>query len=269
MNTSLPAPRFTSRPLAGQLVDSHCHLDAPDFERDRTQRVQAAMAAGVGQILVPAVFADQFPDTLAMREAYGCWIALGLHPLYLARHLDEHIALLDHYLGEHRPEAVGEIGLDFFVPGLDPQRQEALFVAQLKLARRHDLPVILHLRRAQDRILKYLRQYPVSGGIAHAFNGSEQQAEHFIKLGFKLGFGGAMTYRGSQRIRRLAASLPDSAIVLETDAPDIPPEWAQGQVNAPAELAAFARILAELRGTSVEDIIIITRKNTLDALKQY
>jgi len=161
---------------------------------------------------------------------------------------------------------VGEIGLDFYLPELDPAQQEALFVAQLRLARVRQLPVVLHLRRAQDRVLKYLRQVGVPGGIAHAFNGSRQQAEAFIALGFKLGFGGAMTYSGSQRIRQLAASLPLSALVLETDAPDIRPAWAPDTPNAPANLHRFAQVLAELRGEPLDEVIAATTANARAAL---
>ncbi|GGY15346.1 TatD family hydrolase [Paludibacterium paludis] len=261
-----PAARFPESPVPGGLIDSHCHLDAPEFSGNREAVVRAAQDAGIGQILVPAVHAGQFADTLAMRERFGCWIALGLHPIYLARHLDEHLDILETALVEHRPQALGEIGLDFFVPGLAPARQEWLFVEQLKLARRHDLPVIVHIRRSQDRVLKYLRQHPVRGGIAHAFNGSVQQAGEFLKLGLKLGFGGAMTYSGSTRIRALAATLPDEALVLETDAPDIPPEWAQNRPNQPSALARIAAVLAELRSTSPEAVAMLTARNTLDAL---
>ncbi|WP_024304349.1 TatD family hydrolase [Pseudogulbenkiania sp. MAI-1] len=248
------------------LIDSHCHLDAAEFDGIRDEVVAEAVRLGIGQILVPAVNQATFAQTLAMRERYGCWLAFGLHPIYLAQHLDEHLADLERRLAEDRPVAVGEIGLDFYLPGLDAARQEALFVEQLKLARKYELPVLLHVRRSQDRLLKYLRQFPVVGGIAHAFNGSEQQAAAFMALGFKLGFGGAMTFRGSQRIRRLAATLPLSALVLETDAPDMRPEWAQAVPNRPANLARFAEILAELRGTSPETVRAATHHNTLQVL---
>lgn len=248
------------------LIDSHCHLDAAEFDSDRDDIVTEAVKLGIGQILVPAVNQATFAQTLTMRERYGCWLAFGLHPIYLAQHLDEHLANLERRLAEDQPVAVGEIGLDFYLSGLDPVRQEVLFVEQLKLARKYGLPVILHVRRSQDRLLKYLRQVPVAGGIAHAFNGSEQQAAAFLALGFKLGFGGAMTFRGSQRIRRLAAALPLSSLVLETDAPDMRPEWAQAVPNRPANLARFAEILAELRGTTPEAIRAATHRNTLQAL---
>lgn len=244
------------------LIDSHCHLDAPEFAADRAEVVARARAAGVSQWVVPAVSAETFATTLAMREYAGAALAFGLHPVYVNVHQDAHLAELAQWLAREQPVAVGEIGLDFYVPGLDAARQVALFEAQLKLARDFDLPVIVHIRRSQDQVLKYLRKWKVKGGIAHAFNGSEQQAAEFIKLGFKLGFGGAMTYSGSQRIRRLAAGLPMEAIVLETDAPDIPPAWLDRQRNEPAQMRRFAEVLAELRGSTVEAIAAATVANT-------
>lgn len=249
-----------------ELIDTHCHLDAPELDGVRAACVAEAQAAGVKHIVVPAVYADGFADTLAMREQYGCQVAFGLHPIYTAQHQDEHLAVLERWLQEQQPVAVGEIGLDFYLPELDVKRQEALFLEQLRLARRFDLPVILHVRRSQDRVLKYLRLARVERGIAHAFNGSEQQAEAFIRQGFKLGFGGAMTYAGSQRIRRLAATLPLSALVLETDAPDIRPSWAQHLPNRPANVAAFALELAALRQQPLAEIAWHTSNNALAAL---
>uniref|UniRef100_A0A4W5LAC3 TatD DNase domain containing 3 n=1 Tax=Hucho hucho TaxID=62062 RepID=A0A4W5LAC3_9TELE len=196
-----------------------------------------------------------------MRVQFGVDVAFGLHPLFLAQHVPEHLALLAHYLATQRPVAVGECGLDFFVPGLDQAQQEELLLAQLKLARHFDLPVILHIRRSQDRVLKCLRQVRVRGGIAHAFNGSEQQAQAFIDLGFCLGFGGAMTYPGSQRIRRLAANLPLSAIVLETDAPDMVPVWAPDVANVPLNLLRFAEELAVLRQLPLAEVAQATTLN--------
>ena len=253
--------------MSPTLFDTHCHLDAAEFAACRDSVVNAALTAGVGDMLVPAVSAASWPATLAMRSRYGCRVALGLHPVYLAQHRPEHLEQLADALDRERPDAVGEIGLDFYLPELDPAAQEALLLAQLKLARARQLPVVLHLRRAQDRVLKYLRQVQPPGGIAHAFNGSRQQADALIALGFKLGFGGAMSYSGSQRIRHLAATLPLSALVLETDAPDIRPAWCPPeQPNQPDNLPRFARILAELRGERVEDILTATTANARQAL---
>jgi len=238
------------------LIDTHCHLDAAEFASDRDQVLAAARAAGVQRLVIPAVAVDGFPAVKNCVDRYaGCVAAYGIHPLYVMTAAADDIAVLRGWLQNEPAVAVGEIGLDFYVPGIDVARQEWFFVEQMKLAREFDLPVILHVRRAVDQILKQLRRFRVRGGVAHAFNGSRQQADEFIKLGFKLGFGGAMTYAGSTRIRALAAELPLDAIVLETDAPDIPPGWLGGGRNSPAELPRIAAELAGLRGLPVAELI--------------
>ena len=211
------------------LIDTHCHLDAAEFDADRDAVHAAALAAGVERIVVPGVAVDGFSHLKTIVARYpGCVAAYGIHPLYVTGARDNDLGVLRDWLLREKPVAVGEIGLDFYVPDSDPARQEFFFVEQLKLAREFDLPVLLHVRRAVDPVLKQLRRIRVRGGIAHAFSGSRQQADEFIKLGFKLGFGGAMTFSGSTRIRALAGELPAEAIVLETDAPDIPPAWLAG-----------------------------------------
>jgi TatD DNase family protein len=262
-------------------IDSHCHLDAPEFDADRVAVVARAKAAGVGQIVIPAVGAFDFEAARELARAQGFAYALGIHPLYVMQAQEQDLALLAALLEQHCGDphlvAIGEIGLDFFVPGLDAVRQEFFYTEQLKLARRFDLPVILHVRKSADQLLRGLRRIQVAGGIAHAFNGSRQQAEAFIGLGFKLGFGGTLTFERSLQIRRLAAELPESALVLETDAPDIPPYWlyrtaeerAAGAANArnePAELPRIAESLALLRGWTLEQTAAITGANTHAAL---
>ncbi|AYH44248.1 TatD family hydrolase [Azoarcus sp. DN11] len=244
------------------LVDTHIHLDAAEFGGDRAAVLAAARAAGVGGFVVPAVDAAGF-DRVAALSAANLDIAhaFGIHPLYVDHAELDDLGILEERLANGRAIAVGEIGLDFFVHDLDRARQELFFVAQLKLARRFGLPVILHVRRAVDDILKHLRRIEVPGGIAHAFNGSRQQADVFAALGFKLGFGGAMTFDGSRRIRSLAATLPLESIVLETDAPDIPPAWAQGGRNEPANIARFAQVLADLRAVPYPEIVAATSRN--------
>lgn len=237
------------------LIDTHCHLDAAEFDPDRDTVHAAALAAGVERIVVPAVAVDSFNRVKTSVARYpGCFAAYGIHPLFVMQAKEADLAVLRDWLLSEKPVAVGEIGLDFYVTDLDPARQEFFFVEQLKLAREFNLPVLLHVRRSVDSILKQLRRFKLPGGIAHAFNGSRQQADEFIKLGFKLGFGGAMTFSGSTRIRQLAATLPLESIVLETDAPDIPPAWLAGGRNAPAELRRIAEVLAELRGLSLAAI---------------
>ena len=206
---------------------------------------------------------------------------MGIHPLYTPKAIEADLHTLSNALQQHASDprlvAVGEIGLDGFVPGLDMARQQLFYKAQLKLAQQHDLPVILHVRRSADLLLKGLRQTPVKGGIAHAFNGSLQQAQQFIAMGFKLGFGGALTFERANQLRLLATQLPLSALVLETDAPDIPPHWlyvtaeerAQGAPqgrNTPSEIPRIAQVLANLRGISLEDVEQATSANVKAAL---
>jgi len=261
-------------------TDTHCHLDAAEFDADRDAVVARARAAGVAQIVVPAVARANFDTVRTLAHAHGFAYALGIHPLCVGQANDDDLRQLSDALAEHRGDprlvAVGEIGLDHFVPGLDRARQAQFYVEQLKLARRFDLPVILHVRRSADTLLKHLRVEKVRGGIAHAFNGSEQQALAFVALGFKLGFGGAMTFERALQIRRLAQTLPAEAIVLETDAPDIPPHWlyrtaaeraaGQGSRNEPAELPRIAQTLAELRGLSLPALAELTSANARAAL---
>lgn len=249
-------------------IDTHCHLDATEFGDGQAELVQAAHAAGVGRIIVPAVARNNFDAVRDLCKRFpSCLPAYGIHPMYTdAAHPDDLKALRD-YLALPGTVAIGEIGLDFFIDHYDRERQEYFFVEQLKLAKEFNLPVLLHIRRAQDAILKLLRQHKVQGGIAHAFNGSRQQAEEFIKLGFKLGFGGAMTYTRATKLRDLAATLPQESIVLETDAPDIPLDFLErGQPNKPEYLPHIAQTLAALRDMTAETVAHITTQNVLSAL---
>ena len=199
--------------------------------------------------------------TALCRDYPGCAPAYGIHPLYVGAAGEDDLAVLRATLQGGAALAVGEIGLDYFLPGYDPARQEYFFVEQLKIARDLGLPVLLHVRRAVDAVLKQLRRIEVCGGIAHAFNGSAVQAQQFLSLGFKLGFGGAMTYTRATRLRQLAATLPLDALVLETDAPDMAPAWLAGGRNAPAELPRIAADIAALRGMDSAELARITRAN--------
>ncbi|HNQ05382.1 MAG TPA: TatD family hydrolase [Thiobacillaceae bacterium] len=245
---------------AYHFIDTHCHLDAAEFDPDRDAVYGRAMAAGVTMQVVPAVTRAGFSHVAACCRRYpGCLPAWGLHPLYIQVHEARHLEALRQQIEMWRPVAIGEIGLDLFVPGLDLSTQEHYFVQQLRLARDFDLPVLLHCRRANDAILKQLRRVRVKGGIAHAFNGSPQQARVFLELGFRLGFGGAFTWSRATRLRALARELPLEAMVLETDSPDIPPEWLGRGRNEPGELARIAASLADLRGIGVEEVARVTR----------
>jgi TatD DNase family protein len=265
-------------------IDTHCHLDAQEFAPDTPAVRARATANRVVHCVLPAVELANFDAVRRLAHAGGDSYALGIHPLYVAQAGDADLATLDVHLAQYRSDprlvAVGEIGLDFFVPELlaGPlrERQEYFYQEQLKLARKHDLPVILHVRRSADRLLKGLRD--IGGhGIAHAFNGSHQQALAFVALGFKLGFGGALTYERALQLRRLAVALPLDAIVLETDAPDMPPHWLYKTVqqravgalqgrNEPAELPRIGAVLAALRGISPDDLASASTRNALAAL---
>ena len=255
------------------LIDTHCHLDAPEFDNDRDAAVHSAVEQGVQIIVVPGVERSNFDLVCQLSEQYAqCVCGLGIHPLFVGRAEDGDLNYLETLIREKLasnkpPVAVGEIGLDFFIEGYDRERQEHFFSEQLKLARTYDLPVILHVRKSVDAVLKHLRRIHVNGGIAHAFNGSRQQADIFIDMGFKLGFGGAMTYERALKIRELARTVPLESMVLETDAPDIPPEWLghKGR-NTPDQLSRIAEVLAELRGVDVTQIAETTAENAFNAL---
>ena len=255
------------------MIDTHCHLDAREFDTDRDAVVAAAREAGVTTLILPSVEVSGFPAVRACCQRYpGCHPAYGIHPLYVGAAREDDLYTLRQWLrdeisGEHPPVAVGEIGLDFFVPGHDASRQEQFFIEQLQIAAEFNLPVLLHVRRAVVQVLKCLRHSKVRRGIAHAFNGSRQQAQAFIDLGFKLGFGGAMTWPRATRIRQLATELPLESIVLETDAPDMSPVWRQGQRNSPDQLPLIAATLADLTRLPPSRILEQTNANALAVIE--
>lgn len=254
------------------LIDTHCHLDAAEFDSDREAVIARAQQQGVQGIVLPAVEVANFAAVQALaRELKRGAYALGIHPMYVPRAQAHDLDTLAHWLSAHindpRLVAVGEIGLDFFVPELcEPAmraKQQRFYEAQLDLAHRFGLPVLLHVRKSQDLLLQGLRKRGRIGGIAHAFNGSFQQAGQFIDQGFALGIGGAMTFTRALQIRRLATQLPLDSLVLETDAPDIAPAWlgtpgGPPARNEPAEVAHIAQTLADLRDMPVAQVIETT-----------
>ena len=268
-------------------IDTHCHLDAAEFLPDVASVRARAASQGVAHCVLPAVSASNFAAVRLLAHEFSDSYALGIHPLCVPAAQEADLQTLDAELtlrqSDPRLVAVGEIGLDYFVPALQQspmrERQEFFYRAQLKLARKHGLPVILHVRRSADKLLKHLRELQPEGGwrgVGHAFNGSEQQALEFIKLGFKLGFGGTVTFDSARQIRRLASQLPLDALVMETDSPDIAPHWlyrtaeqradGQGQGrNEPGELPRIAGVLAQLRGLSEEALARATTANALQA----
>jgi TatD DNase family protein len=265
-------------------VDTHCHLDAPEFGAEMPALRARAAGLGVAMCVIPAVALFNFATVRELAHVQGDAYALGIHPLCIGEAKDEDLETLDAELTARRDDprlvAVGEIGLDYFVEGLDGPKQERFFHTQLQLARKHGLPVLIHVRRSVDKVLKHLRQ--TAGGkpwqgIAHAFNGSEQQAHACIDLGLKLGFGGAVTFERALQLRRLATTLPIESIVMETDAPDIQPHWLyrtqaqrdagepQGR-NEPAELPRIAEVVAGLRGMGIDELAAATTRNALETL---
>ncbi len=256
-------------------IDTHCHLDAHEFGDESAAQALQAKAQGVDMIVIPAVETANFPIVaeLAASVDNACY-ALGIHPIYVPNAKEDDLRVLREQvaasMSDPRFVALGEIGLDFFIPMLtEPamrKKQIFFFREQLKIAREFGLPVLMHVRRSQDVILKHVRQIPPAGGIAHAFNGSDQQAKTYIDLGFKLGFGGAMTFTRALQIRRLAAELPLASIVLETDAPDISPAWIHPGRNSPDQIPRIGAVLAELRGMTVEQVATATTANARAAL---
>lgn len=267
-----------------RFVDTHCHLDAAEFAGESAAVRARAATAGVAMCVIPAVAVSNFQAVRDLAHAQGDAYGLGIHPLCIGEAQDDDLHRLDAELAAHRDDprlvAVGEIGLDYFVDGLDDERQQHFFRTQLQLAQKHELPVLIHVRRSVDKVLKHLRQ--VGGGrpwrgIAHAFNGSQQQAEACIAQGLKLGFGGAVTFERALQLRRLAASLPLDALVMETDSPDIQPHWLyrtqeerKGGLpqarNEPSELPRIAAVVAQLRGIGIEELAEATSRNAVAAL---
>jgi TatD DNase family protein len=262
-------------------IDTHCHLDAPEFSPNLPEVIDAALQKNVQAVLLPTVRAADCQHVKTMANQYGSLIpglvyTLGIHPLYTNQAKEGDVAVLEQQIHQALPDprfvGIGEIGLDYFVEDLDLRQQDYFFNAQLDLAEQFQLPVILHVRRSQDAILKALRRRKISGGIAHAFNGSMQQAEQFIGLGFKLGFGGAATYERALQIRRLLKELPLDSIVTETDAPDIPPAWLRGEgisFNEPAFLPRIAQELAAIRGINEADFANAVWRNAMQVLPRW
>ena len=250
-------------------IDSHCHLDSPEFDVDRDVVVAQSRAAGVEAIVNLPGHIDHFAQAKATRERFGCLTGLGIHPMWVAGPYTtskrEDIATLRTWVEREKPELIGEIGLDFFIPDFNQAEQEWFFAEQLKIAREFDLPVSLHVRRSQDHILKHLRRIKVCGGFAHAFNGSAQQAAEFVKLGFCLGFGGTATFPQANRVRALLREVPIEHVVVETDAPDIPPSFlgtmGSDARNSPAYLPQMGEMLAEVRDMAVAAFAAATTAN--------
>ncbi|MEB1360671.1 TatD family hydrolase [Xanthomonas campestris] len=245
-----------------RLIDSHCHLDASEFDADRAAVIARAKAAGVMQQVVPAITAASWPG---LREACalapGLHPAYGLHPIFLDQHRPEHLELLAEWIARERPCAIGECGLDFFLDGLDAQTQRHYFDGQLQLAKRFDLPLIVHARSAVEEVIARIKAVGGIRGVVHSFAGSPEQAQQLWKLDFMIGLGGPVTYPRANRLRGLAAQMPLQHLLLETDAPDQPDAGIRGQRNEPARLRTVLDCIAQLRGEPAEAIAAQTSAN--------
>ena len=254
------------------LFDSHCHLDFPEFAVGITSHLDQAQAKGVTDILVPGVTANDWPrviHTCQLNHPIRRHLALGLHPCFLKQHdIDQDLLTLELLLKQRDDVvAIGECGLDLFIADPQLDRQQKLFDAQLELAAAFELPVVLHVRRSVDLITRRLKRHRLRrGGIAHAFSGSQQQADNLVALGFLIGVGGGVTYERAKRLRRVVCSLPVTSLALETDAPDMPLSGYQGNPNHPFRVAEVAEAVAQLRGESTESITQQTHHNVSDLL---
>ena len=248
-----------------ELIDTHCHIDDSRFDEDRDAILARCRARHVNTLIVPAVAAAGWDKLIRLCERNaGLFPALGLHPLMIDDHRPLDLEQLERRLTQAKPVAIGEIGLDYYIKTLDPKRQYEFFVSQLELAQHTSLPVILHVRKAHDQVLSTLKRFRLAGGIAHAFNGTLAQANQYLDLGFKLGFGGMLTFERSTKLRQLAAALPPSAMVLETDAPDMTVAAHRGERNSPEYLPLCLTALAQLRNEPEEIIAHQTTQNALE-----
>jgi len=253
------------------LIDSHSHLDFSEFDNDRADMLNRAKKSGVSDIIISATTAERWPLLKNLKQIDSskpeCHIAYGLHPMFMSEHKLEHLDSLKTLLEKEEAIAVGEIGLDFFIPEPDMKKQIDFFTAQLAIANELNLPVIIHARKSQDIVLKYLRQFPNLRGSLHSFSGSEQQAKQLIDLGFYLGFGGPITYTRATKLRKLVSTLPLEALLIETDSPDQPDALHFGERNEPAYLPNIAETIAQLRGISIDEVARITTYNTRTLFK--
>lgn len=252
--------------MPSQFVDTHCHFDFAPFCGNEAQSLQQAAAAGVEKLIAVGVSADRFAGVMALAERHApVYAALGIHPMAVHESRDEHLEQLEAWL-KQRPDklvAVGEIGLDLFIDNPRFEHQEAVLDAQLRLARQHDLPVILHSRRTHDKLAMHLRRHDLPRtGVVHGFAGSEQQAQAFIKAGYLIGVGGTMTYERATKTRRTLSRLPLSSLLLETDSPDMPVQGFQGEPNRPERISQIWQSLCEIREESPEEIADTIRDNT-------
>jgi len=255
-------------PSSHKLFDSHCHIDFPQFENKLDTMLAKSIEAGIAGILIPGVKREGWRRIRQITaRSTICHTALGLHPMYIDNHVKSHLHDLEMALSVGPIAAIGEIGLDYYNSDANRSEQMTYFQAQIDIAKTAKLPVVMHVRKAHDQVLQVLKNsHFVEGGIVHAFNGSENQAERYIDMGFKLGFGGAMTFPRALKLRKMAATLPLESIVLETDAPDMPPVTCKSKFNTPLHLFDNFRVLVELRKESAREIAVQTTANAVSVL---
>ncbi|MEE4617703.1 TatD family hydrolase [Pseudomonas alliivorans] len=252
------------------LIDTHTHLDFSDFDADRAQVLDRCRSLGVQRMVVLGVYQRNWQRLWDLTlENPALYAAFGLHPVYIDEHRPEHLTELGDWLTRHKghPQlcAIGEIGLDYYVEGLDKARQQQVFEAQLQLAAEFDLPVLLHVRRSHADVIATLKRHMLKrSGVIHAFAGSREEAREYIKLGFKLGLGGAATWPQALRMHRVIAELPLDSVVLETDSPDMAPAMFPNQRNSPEHLPNICTALAALMKVSPEHLAQASTRNAHD-----
>jgi TatD DNase family protein len=244
------------------LIDSHCHLDLADFSADLPETLQRARASGVSDIVIPAIAASGWPNLAAIAGAHsGIHTAYGLHPVFLAEHHESHLAALPDWLARPECVAVGECGLDFFESHLDVAHQERIFIAHIQLAKQFNKALIIHARKATERVMQLLKQYGPVRGVIHSYSGSLEQARQLVAMGFMLGIGGALTYPRSNRLRAIVQEIALQHLLIETDAPDQPMCGEQGRRNEPSKLVRVAEAMADIRGMRLDEVAKQTTQN--------
>ena len=253
-------------------IDTHCHLDFEPFASELEELIRRCHGEKVTGFILPGVTCERWDHLLDLGLQFKeMAVAPGLHPCFVEHHQDSHLKELHSLLEHHRKDitAVGEVGLDFYIKSPDRQRQMVFFEAQVVMADKFVLPLLLHVRKAHDEVLQTIRRLKFTrGGIVHCYSGSLQQAERYLELGFKLGIGGVITYGNAHRLQKIVRSLPLSAFVLETDAPDIPPAGSLSPINTPENLPEICRALSRYRDEPSEEVVNRLYSNTLELFPQ-
>ena len=252
------------------LIDTHCHLDFPVLFKKHECLIENSINIGIRAIIIPAILAKRWDALINFTKKYPdfLYFALGLHPYFIAEHSQQDLMLLYGYLKQIKPIAIGEIGLDYYDNNLDKSKQHHFFEQQINIANMHQLPVIIHARKAHHDVIAILKKNNFKyGGVIHAFNGSFEQANEYMKLDFRFGVGGMITHPHAKHIRELAVNLPLESIVLETDAPDMPMYNQVTSYNSPENLLLIAQKLAKMRGISLEELGKQTTLNVVSTFK--